>query len=153
MNILTKARVWLARFRNRNQYTFNHTAHKELWDWLANNPGQPKSAWPGWSYYPDIKEEYNGCFACEYVIRYKQAPLYLAPCSAHCPLVWPNSGACFDLHREGLFARWNKCRLMAQCLSIEPWCFYEVTASFYSTMSDLARQIRDLPVKEGVICR
>ena len=152
MNILTKARVWLARFRNKKQYTFNHTAHKELWDWLANNPGQPKSAWPGWSYYPDIKEEYNECFACEYVIRYMKAPLYFVPCADHCPLVWPNPGTCFDPHREGLYARWHKRTVMAQCLRAEPGGCPETIAAFYSTVSDLARQIRDLPVKEGVTC-
>lgn len=49
---------------------FNHTAHKELWDWLARNPDKEKDDWPGWignggEYYYVVAE----CFACEYDLK------------------------------------------------------------------------------------
>lgn len=29
---------------------FNHTGHKELWDWLSKNPDQYKDNWEGWKH-------------------------------------------------------------------------------------------------------
>ena len=28
---------------------FDHTNHKKLWNWLAENPDKEKSDWPEWS--------------------------------------------------------------------------------------------------------
>ena len=33
-----------------NKKIFNHTGHKELWNWLANNPTMEKTDWEDWSY-------------------------------------------------------------------------------------------------------
>ena len=45
-------------------------AHKEMWTWLAENPGKDKNSWSGWdfgngNYYNNIKI-LNRCFACAY---------------------------------------------------------------------------------------
>lgn len=41
--------------------------HRELWNWLADNPGEGKRDWPRWE---EIEAEYgkikNLCFACHY---------------------------------------------------------------------------------------
>ena len=46
--------------------------HKELWTWLAENPGKTKWDWPKWSSVDNLWEaEYggeriiHGCFACQ----------------------------------------------------------------------------------------
>jgi hypothetical protein len=36
--------------------------HRELWQWLADNPGKAKNEWPRWN---RVKEATNDCFACE----------------------------------------------------------------------------------------
>jgi hypothetical protein len=36
--------------------------HRELWQWLADNPDQWKSGWPRWE---EVGETMNNCFACE----------------------------------------------------------------------------------------
>jgi hypothetical protein len=46
---------------------FNHTGHKDLWGWLAENPGQRKFAWPKWvELGGNIEMPYSACFACDY---------------------------------------------------------------------------------------
>jgi hypothetical protein len=43
------------------------SAHRKLWDWLADNPDKDKTDWPGWSFnggtYPYVPAL---CFGCEY---------------------------------------------------------------------------------------
>ncbi len=38
----------------------------ELWEWIVDNPGKRKSAWPGWEKYGKMHES---CSLCEYYIR------------------------------------------------------------------------------------
>ena len=100
---------------------FDHTNHKKLWNWLAENPEMEKEDWPEW--------EDNGgsvlwvfyhCFACGYA---------KLECSA-CPLIWP-SGRC--LTDNGIYEKWaNKC------------------AEDPETRKELARQIANLSVKKGI---
>lgn len=48
-------------------------AHRELWQWLADNPKEHKDDWPGWADYAIICK--NDCFACEF-----------AGSCGHCPI-------------------------------------------------------------------
>ena len=73
---------------------FNHTAHKELWTWLSENPEKGKGDWPGWDNTGLIL---NLCFACEYLC---------AACSS-CPLLWPKvKGEGRVCHSGGLYEKW-----------------------------------------------
>lgn len=52
-------------------------AHRELWDWLANNPGREKDEWPGWEDDPVSGcGRYGGedipffCFMCAWNDKY-----------------------------------------------------------------------------------
>ena len=36
--------------------------HRELWNWLMNNPDKNKQDWPEWNKFTHIK---SNCFACE----------------------------------------------------------------------------------------
>ena len=61
---------------------FNHSAHIELWTWLADNSNANKRDWPGWSFnggshFPN--EAY--CFACEACVGCED-----------CPINWPGGG-------------------------------------------------------------
>ena len=103
---------------------FNHTAHKEMWIWLSENPNAPKVRWPGWSRNGGkYDDQLMDCFACD--------SCYF---SCHnCPLVWPEDleekRECWD--EGGLFDNWNISR---DC----------------PTRVRLALQIANLPVKDGV---
>lgn len=37
--------------------------HRQLWQWLADNPEKYKGDWPGWAGYPDVYAQQQ-CFAC-----------------------------------------------------------------------------------------
>ena len=40
--------------------------HRQLWHWLAMNPGRGKMSWPRWKHNGGtIEEVKNSCFACE----------------------------------------------------------------------------------------
>lgn len=109
---------------------FNHTGHKELWDWLVQNPDKEKFEWTGW--------EKNGgkyqipswhCFACEYDEEYgEEEGLY--DCDG-CPLVWPDVKCAIGY--DSLYQKWDG-------------------ETDLKKRSELACQIRDLPVREGVEC-
>lgn len=102
---------------------FDHTAHKEMWTWLSENPKKEKKDWPGWDWNEGIIDtKVNLCFACDYG--------YTA-CSS-CPLLWPKvKGEGRVCHSGGLYEKW-------------------VTGENAETRTRLALQIANLPVKEGV---
>lgn len=123
--------------------TFNLTKHKELWNWLAENPGSLKVEWPGWDEIEDWDDEMypnNNCFACEFL----QVSLYeegtenydLDPetCEKHCPLIWPEGRTCTNGFNS-LYREWDN---------------YNSQEDFYAEASVLAKQIAELPVREGV---
>lgn len=100
---------------------FNHTAHKELWDWLSKNPSKGKGSWPGWncnggSHNPICAS----CFACEY----QEVNNISEECLYACPLIWPHD-PCDE------FYDWDEAEGKDERIA-------------------LAEQIRDLPVREGV---
>ncbi len=60
---------------------FNHTAHKELWNYLAENPTKQKEDWPEWKVNGGKYSRVDGnCFACEFTID---------DTCYDCPLIWP----------------------------------------------------------------
>jgi hypothetical protein len=102
---------------------FKHTEHWLLWDWLAKNPGKWKEDWPGWK---EIDEYVPAlCFACQVRDENRVNP---------CPLGHEYVGCSIGDCLGGLYAKW------------EDVCGNPLKRA------DLARQIRDLPIKEGVEC-
>jgi hypothetical protein len=101
---------------------FQLTCHRNLWNWLADNPDKRKNDWPGWEKYIDPSDGL-WCFACN--------PDGAAnDCEHECPLIWPG-GCCVDDENFGLFNIWEGCNDI-------------------DTRFKLARLIANLPVREGV---
>lgn len=106
---------------------FNHTAHKELWNWLAEHPDADKGDWPGWEKYGEVE---NLCFACETVKNPKER-------CEDCPLVWPlppfGESICgsFCIVYGSLYDNWCRCRC----------------GDRHFAAAVLARMIRDLPLR------
>ena len=120
---------------------FNLTKHKELWNWLSENPGSLKTEWPGWGEIEDWDDEiypYKNCFACEYLAETmldQDNPNYALcgeTCEKFCPLIWPKGCTCCA--RGSIFKEWTNATVKKD----------------YETASNLARQIAELPVREGV---
>ena len=110
---------------------FFHTAHKALWNWLSKrtNHKTRKRQWPGWDFNGgNVKKTDYDCLACEYVD--KVTPL--DPCCGKCPIIWPDNSLCGD---DGNI--------------FDDWFFSHSTEK----RAKLAAQIRDLPVREGVVCK
>jgi len=109
-----------------SEKVFNHTAHKALWNWLSKHPGKNKNDWPGWEYNKGkVSRVRSSCFACEYAGN--------RPGCAECPLDWGIGEFC----STGAFYEWEK--------EFKRECFDKLTI--------FAAQIRDLPVREGVVCK
>lgn len=100
---------------------FNHTGHKELWNYLAENPTEWKEDWPGWEVNGgEYSKVDSNCFACEFTIG--------GTCH-DCPLIWP-SGCCTGYC--GLYKKWA-----------------EVGISLEERTS-LALKIANLPIRNGI---
>lgn len=120
-----------------NNPTFNHTAHKAMWDWLSNNPGAFKEDWPGWGDCTTVSLNY--CFACEYTFQVtgiENIP-YFGVCIDYCPLVWKGTGICISRDGEALFSQWNIASFIHKPFNADE-CRH------------LAQIIRDLPLKKGI---
>ena len=122
--------------------TFNHLAHKRLWDWLSRNPLKRKDEWPEWQKnggtYLDAGNE---CFACD-----------ACPDCSRCPLVWPN-GHCYErvvegITLNGLFKHWYV--LNESSRSQYNRGFLDLAWESIPELIQLARRIRDLPLAEYV---
>ena len=120
---------------------FNLTKHKELWNWLAENPDMQKGHWPGWDEIEDWDDEIypdNNCFACEYLVEglleneRNNYCLCASTCEERCPLIWPSMGTCCDV--DSLFRDWDNAN----------------DSKDYARAAELAKQIAELPVREGV---
>ena len=100
---------------------FNHTAHKKLWNYLAENPTEYKGDWPGWEVNGgEYSEVDSHCFACEFT---------LGGTCCDCPLIWPN-GCCTGY--GGLYNTWVN------------------TSINLEKRTSLALKIANLPVKNGI---
>lgn len=106
------------------QKVFNHTAHKALWQWLSEKPGKEKWEWPGWIDVKDVDmSDYGYCFACQAADDSLENPCPLEHEYVDC-----STGECLN----GLYIQWRCAKGRER--------------------ATLARQIRDLPVREGVKC-
>lgn len=116
---------------------FNYSGHKELWDWVANNPGYSKHQWPGWIENGGKYTSQNACFACEYSERIVKKHSTAKYCE--CPLVWPSAVPqilnCFSAGSP--YAQWHR-GYIYKTLGTEQ-------------MSTLAGRVRDLPVFSGIL--
>ena len=110
---------------------FDYTGHKELWNWLAENPGKDKHEWPGWKAYHNGRFVESCCYACVYD-TVKGAEEGCLDCCKYCPLEWPGNLACGEKH--SLYEEWGNAN----------------AENYYETASNLARKIANLPVKAGV---
>ena len=77
--------------------------HRQLWDWLAKNPGKDKNQWPEWQWNGgEFMEVEFECFLCEYMVE------GVLGCDDGCPVEWPG-GKCASWNYttrkcEGLWA-------------------------------------------------
>lgn len=102
---------------------FNHSAHKELWNWLSENPDKEKADWPGWKHNGGQYYSRADCFCCDYA-----RPITI-PGDYYCPLCTSCNGTigwCLD----GLYYQWDEAE--------------------GAERAELARQIRDLPLRKDM---
>lgn len=104
---------------------FQHTLHKELYQWLLDNPGKKECDWPKWEMNGgDVKDATCWCFACDYE---RMSSSDKVDCD--CPLDFPPGNKCGELN--SLFFWFNHAGSMLDRMIY-------------------AMKIRDLPVREGV---
>ena len=121
--------------------TFNHAAHKRLWDWLSRNPLKRKGDWPEWQKNGGTcLDSENECFACE----------ACGDCF-RCPLVWPN-GHCYEIVVDGityngLFKRWHVLNEISSN-RFNRLGFFDLAWESIPEIIQLARRIRDLPLTQ-----
>ena len=109
---------------------FQHSLHRELWQWLADNPGMQKDDWPRWEINGgNVIFAYNDCFACNYASTENSLVLYRDIDCDSCPLGWTKEYCC-DEGAE--FDQWD--------FTLDP-----------QERTRLALLIKDLPVKDGVV--
>ena len=102
---------------------FDHTNHKKLWNWLAENPDKNKDEWPEWEKNGGtVKRAVSLCFACDYV-EDSMLTCY------ECPLDWPFQKDTMKTCSHSLFGLW---------------------LPYNKDSAEIALQIANLPVKEGV---
>jgi len=74
--------------------------HRELWNWLAENPTKKNSDWPGWKEHKDAE---FSCFLCHYD---REKTTDTTSCN-FCPLDWGNSAGCYGVKLNGYFIIWT----------------------------------------------
>ena len=120
--------------------TFDHNAHRDLWNWLSHNPFKRKRDWPGWKRNGGKHiDTGNECFACN----------ACSDCSG-CPLVWP-IGHCYErvVNGEtlyGLFNYWNS--MTENSIGHIQQGRIELANENIPGLIQLARRIRDLPLAQ-----
>ena len=80
--------------------------HRQLWNWLADNPDKSKSEWPEWEWNGGkIQRMVADCPACEFASTKSDFE-----CSI-CPVVWPGVDCQHKrkdmLAYDGLFSTWE----------------------------------------------
>lgn len=85
--------------------TFNYSAHKRLWLWLAENPKEHEYDWPEWETLSEPQPAYH-CFACQYA---KSVVTLIGAIGAYnctyCP--FGNYGKMHDACLDGLYVLWS----------------------------------------------
>ncbi len=117
---------------NRTIQPFNHTAHKKLWNWLAENPTKKKWDWPEWEHNGGQYISQSYCFACDYDTQYEA---YGDEGCDNCPFGFSMCNEIFhewemtghELQRTGRF---------------DPYAIERRII--------LAKQIRDYPIRTGI---
>jgi len=100
---------------------FQHSLHRELWQWLSDNPEKDKYQWIQWRSNDGTVEDIPGdCFACNYGNGCRECPLEHTHVELRC--------------LGGTYERWEQNEGNPQ------------------ERTRLALVIRDLPVKDGVVC-
>ncbi len=72
---------------------FDHKAHVEMWDWLAQNPGAAKLCWVKLQKYkcrklPEYFQDCSYCFACVAALEIKKDAADPGRICDYCPLYW-----------------------------------------------------------------
>ena len=87
--------------------------HKELWQWLADNPKRDKWDWPGWHRNEVILlgQNYHYCFACLHARRCRDSSSHVGADGYHrksschwCPLYWGKQGC--ERSPTSHYAKW-----------------------------------------------
>lgn len=125
--------------------TFNHTAHKELWDWISKNIcniDYDVEKWPCWKENGGKYDRpVNNCFACEYAIKADEGRFTMAQ---YCKYDYDYEEGCgCPLENFNCF------------IDDSLWtAFYELSADDCTKegATKVAEQIRDTLVKAGVKC-
>jgi hypothetical protein len=83
---------------------FNHSAHRRMWLWLAENPEALKREWPGFKRFKNTPDCL--CFACE-AAGHGEAATNLV--CEQCPLMWPDGFPSEDRPwcHQSLYSAWN----------------------------------------------
>lgn len=114
--------------------------HRELWNWLSENPDSDKQSWPTWDMFIDwnyersIKslDEVEWCFACAAAgIDYNGE----VHCE-RCLFDWPG--------------KYNSCRFSVFGKKGESGLFYRWYTADRDEKKVLAKQIAELPIKKEV---
>ena len=135
-----------------NEGVFNHTAHKDLWDWIANNPDLTYWEWPGWEQNGgEYKDLIDDNFACDYAYTVSTNGKFID--CRDCPLTqWS------DLSMERKYFSYVESDEYQG--NAEGLCMYGLYGlwcdAYYSRdlekISYFAKKIRDLPVKRHIVC-
>jgi len=119
---------------------FNHSAHKRLWKWLAENPTKSKWHWPEWKGNGGIFSRVEAdCFACDCTARCHIN-------SAACPLIWPLNGEGQLLCTNG--GLWDEWDNIESCYSEDE--IENMSDEDKAERTRLALLIMNLPVKDGI---
>jgi len=132
---------------------FEHTKHKEMWDWLSKNPTETKNSF--FDIHRDTHTDYplNGCYACEYassvgiVIEIANWGGPTEMCD-NCPLNLPNGCSDASFYDTWYAAQPQLIYLLTHKDSDSP-----MIKEFTKIVQNAAMQIRDAPVKGHVITR
>ena len=120
--------------------TFNHNAHRDLWNWLSHNPFKRKRDWPEWEKNGGkYIDDGNECFACD-----------ACPDCSGCPLVWP-TGHCYErvVDGETLYGLFNYWHAMTEnSIGHIQQGRIELANENIPGLIQLARRIRDLPLAQ-----
>lgn len=105
-----------------NNKVFQRNRHRQLWQWLADNPEKDKEDWVRWEFNGgDVGNVSSRCFACDYACG--------CGTGKGCPLEW-SLGSCIE-NDESEYDLWRDSENLQE-------------------RTRLALLIKELPVRDGV---